>query len=653
MLEQDDIGPILGPNGLLSKELPGYEHRSQQLTMASIVSEAMQNGQHAVVEAPTGVGKSLAYLVPAALHAMRHKRKVVISTGTIALQEQLIGKDIPSLQKVLPGLKAVLVKGRQNYISIRRLSHAVSGQQTLFEAKEQAKEMQDIAHWAGQSTVGDRADLGYDPHPAVWRQVVSDSNNCLGRRCPSFDKCFFYQARKEIEDADILIVNHHLYFSDLALRDDHASILPAHDVVVFDEAHSLEDVATDHMGLSITDAQVRWFLDSLWSSKGKGILADQPWGAARQQVEHTRQSAEKFWRGVASYGIQAGDDPVQRIHVADAIENTLSGQLNELAKQLRMISDQSEDLDSSNEIKSQADRCDEFSGTIRNIISQQLDHYIYYSTVPLGDRGAISLTANPLSVAELLRENLWEPTGTVVLTSATLAADDSDRFLFLRKRLGLDDALCKRLDSPFNYEKQARLLLNETFLDPNSDLFVRAVSQWFGDFIDESKGGTFILFTSYRQMEQVYDNVVNRLQRRGRFVLKQGGKMGRSQMLDLFKSTGDAILFGTASFWEGVDVRGEALQNVVIVKLPFETPGHPLIEARHQEIKQKGGNPFMERSVPEAILRLKQGVGRLIRTGSDEGTVVILDPRILTKQYGRWFLKALPTMPTERIRLNA
>ena len=218
---------------------------------------------------------------------------------------------------------------------------------------------------------------------------------------------FFYQARKEIEDADILIVNHHLYFSDLALRDDHASILPAHDVVVFDEAHSLEDVATNHMGLSITDAQVRWFLDSLWSNKGKGILADQPWGSARQQVETTRQAAEKFWRAVASYGIQAGDDPVQRIHVANAIENSLSGQFNELAKQLRMISEQSEDLDSGNEIKAKADRCDEFSGTIRNIISQQLEQYIYYSTVPHGDRGAISLTANPLSVAELLRNHLW------------------------------------------------------------------------------------------------------------------------------------------------------------------------------------------------------------------------------------------------------
>ncbi|TVR13013.1 MAG: ATP-dependent DNA helicase [Planctomycetota bacterium] len=648
----DDTLPLLGPEGLLAKELPGYEHRPQQLTMSSLIGEAIANGQHAVVEAPTGVGKSLAYLVPAALHAIRNKRKVVISTGTIALQEQLIHKDIPTLQKVLPGLRAVLVKGRQNYLSLRRMEYATSGQQALFEQREQARELQLIKEWAATSNVGDRADLGYDPHPAVWRQVVSDANNCLGRRCPRYDSCFFYQARRAIEEADILVVNHHLYFADLALRGEHAAILPAHDVVIFDEAHGLEDVATDHLGTSISDAQIRYYLDGLWSAKGKGLLAESPWGDGRMAVEHCRQAADLFWRDVAALNLRAAnDEAVQRIAQADAIDNSLSPQLDQLAKALRAFAGQAENADEANELKAQADRADLFAGTLRALISQQWEHYIYYSTVP-ADRGPIALTASPLSVAELLREHLWDATGSVVLTSATLAADDSDRFLFLRKRLGLEDAICKRLDSPFDYQRQARLLVNESPLDPNSERFVRATAQWVGDFLDQSPGGTFILFTSYRQMQQVHDLLAGRLERRQRFVLRQGGRMGRSQMLDVFKSTGNAILFGTASFWEGVDVRGEALQNVIIVKLPFETPGHPLVEARHQEIRRNGGNPFMERSVPEAILRLKQGIGRLIRTSSDSGTLVILDHRVLTKQYGRWFLRALPTMPTERIRID-
>jgi ATP-dependent DNA helicase DinG len=263
----------------------------------------------------------------------------------------------------------------------------------------------------------------------------------------------------------------------------------------------------------------------------------------------------------------------------------------------------------------------------------------------------VSLSANPLSVAELLKGQLFDETDSVILTSATLAADDSERFLFLRRRLGIDGGKAQRLDSPFDYKAQARLLVNERALDPNGPEFERSAAQWIGDFLEEATGGTFILFTSYRQLEAVHRLLAPRLERAKRFVVRQGDRMGRSQMLDLFKSVGNGVLFGTASFWEGVDVQGEALSNVIITKLPFEMPNHPLVEARHNEIKRKGGNPFMERTVPEAILRLKQGVGRLIRTKNDHGTVVILDHRVLTKAYGRYFVRALPDMPMERIRL--
>ena len=292
------------------------------------------------------------------------------------------------------------------------------------------------------------------------------------------------------------------------------------------------------------------------------------------------------------------------------------------------------------------------AGELRQIVEQQLDNYVYYATIPSA-RGTPSLSAHPLSVGGLLKAKLFDTMDSVVLTSATLAADDSERFLFFRRRLGIDeDAIAKRLDSPFDYRKQSRLLVNESPLDPNAPAFERAFAQWLGDYIDEAKGGIFVLFTSYRQLSTVHDLVRPRLDRKNRFVLRHGDGMGRSQMIQLFKATGNAVLFGTASFWEGVDVQGDALQHVIITKIPFEVPNHPLIEARHNHIKSRGGNPFMERTVPEAILRLKQGVGRLIRTADDQGSVVLCDHRILSKQYGRYFIRALPDMGLERFRLD-
>ncbi|NRA39560.1 MAG: ATP-dependent DNA helicase, partial [Planctomycetes bacterium] len=285
------------------------------------------------------------------------------------------------------------------------------------------------------------------------------------------------------------------------------------------------------------------------------------------------------------------------------------------------------------------------------IIEQQYKHYVYYASVPQG-RGSASLSANPLKVGDLLKENLFDPMHSVILTSATLAADDSERFLFFRKRMGIEEALCKLLDSPFDFKKQARLLVNTSALDPNSPDFERAMAQWLGDYIQDNPGGTFVLFTSYRQLERVHQMVAPRLERNNRFVLRHGAGMGRSQMLELFKSVGDAVLFGTSSFWEGVDVRGDALKNVIITKIPFEVPNHPLVEARHQSITANGGNAFMERSVPEAILRLKQGVGRLIRTKKDSGNIVLCDHRIHTKRYGRYFLRALSQFEPEYFKLD-
>jgi ATP-dependent DNA helicase DinG len=640
---------VLGPTGLIAQQMPGYESRPQQIIMADVIAEALDKKQHAIVEAPTGVGKSFAYLVPIILHALKNRKKVVVSTGTIALQEQLVRKDIPLLHKIFPELNSVLVKGRQNYISLRRLQYAAHGQQNYLDTKDEAHSLKEIVEWSSNTETGDLADLGYDPSPQVWRLVQSDRNNCLGRKCPNYGECFFYKARREMEDAQLLVVNHHLYFSDISLRDEHAAILPPHDVIVFDEAHSLEDVATDHLGVSFTEAQIRYFLDGLWNKKSKGLLANDAYHSAREAVEYAREANEQFWKSVALL-MNEGDD-TKKLTAPHMIENVLSPALDLVARALDNCRSQADDDNSVNELRAQQDRAVTLAGSIRWVIEQAGPDYVYYANVPIG-RGSPSLSASPLSVAELLKTKLFDETASVILTSATLAADDSDRFLFLRRRLGIEGGLSKRLDSPFDFQTQAKLVLNSSAIDPNSPRFEKALSNWISDYVQTAEGGIFILFTSYRQLKAVHDLVRPALDRANRFVLRHGDGMGRMQMLELFKRVGNGILFGTSSFWEGVDVPGDALKHVIITKLPFEVPNHPVVEARHHDIKKRGGNPFMERSVPEAIIRLKQGFGRLIRTKSDNGTVAILDHRILTAAYGRYFLRALPPCATEMVQLE-
>ncbi len=618
--------------------------------MAELVAQGLAAPSHVICEAPTGVGKSFAYLVPVIQHALANNTKVVISTATIALQEQLVRKDIPLLQQIFPELKAVLVKGRQNYVSIRRLGLAYDGQQALFETREETQALRQVAEWAhNEAEVGDREELGWEPQASVWRQVQSDRTNCLGRKCPEFGSCFFYAARQRMEGAQLLVVNHHLYFSDLGLREEAGGILPPHQVVVFDEAHALEDVATDHLGTEVSAAQVRWYLDTLWSGRGKGLLADPRREAARGAVEGVRRANEDLWFNVANFAAGRSEETV-RIGAAHPVENPLSPALDALAQALEQLKTRADDDNESTELTAQATRALEMAGSLRRVLAGEDSGLVCYATVPKERRGP-SLSARPLSVADMLKEQLFDRMRTVVLTSATLAADDSERFLFLRRRLGLEGGLAKRLDSPFDYASQARILVNESPLDPNSEAFADAMAQWLGRYVLEAEGGLFVLFTSYRQLNAVHDRVRPQLDRLRRFVLKHGDGMTRSQMIELFKRTGDAVLFGTSSFWEGVDVPGNALRHVVIAKLPFEVPNHPVTEARLNEVRRRGGNPFVERQVPEAILRLKQGFGRLIRNRTDSGTVVILDHRVATASYGRYFLRALPPAPTTRFRL--
>lgn len=644
------VADVLGPGGELSRLVPGWESRPQQVAMAELVAQGLAAPNHVVCEAPTGVGKSFAYLVPVIQHALAQNTKVVISTATIALQEQLVRKDIPLLQQIFPELKAVLVKGRQNYVSIRRLGQAFDGQQALFETREDVQTLRQIADWAhNEAEVGDKEELGWDPSHAVWRMVQSDRTNCLGRKCPEFGSCFFYAARQRMEGAQLLVVNHHLYFSDLGLREEAGGILPPHQVVVFDEAHALEDVATDHLGVEVSAAQVRWFLDTLWSARGKGLLADPRREDARGAVEGVRRANEDLWLGVGRLSEGRSEETV-KINAANPVENPLSPALDELAQALDRLKSRAGDDNEAAELTAQATRALEMAGGLRRVLAGADSGLVCYATVPR-ERRSPSLSARPLSVAAMLKEQLFDRMRTVVLTSATLAADDSERFLFLRRRIGLEGGTAKRLDSPFDYQTQSKILINESVLDPNSEAFTDAMARWLGRYAVDAEGGIFVLFTSYRQLQAVHDKVRPQLDRLRRFVLRHGDGMARSQMIELFKRTGDAVLFGTSSFWEGVDVPGNALRHVIIAKLPFEVPNHPVVEARLNEIRKRGGNPFVERQVPEAILRLKQGFGRLIRTRTDTGTVAIMDHRVATASYGRYFLRALPSAPTTIFRL--
>jgi ATP-dependent DNA helicase DinG len=621
--------------------------------MAETVAEALEQRCHAVIEAPTGVGKSFAYLVPAIQHALATGSTVVVSTATIALQEQLMGKDIPLLQRLFPTLKAELVKGRNNYLSRRRLDVAYDGQEAFLESREQVAELKEIRAWAAESQQGDRQELSSDPTPVVWRAVQSEADNCMGRRCPCYEACFYYRMRARANEAHLLVVNHHLYFADLAIREDAGGILPPHQVVVFDEAHTLEDIASEYLGESVSDAQVRFFLDGLWQGgRHKGLLAvaDEANGAGRAAVEAARAANAALWATVFA-AVPPGQEEHHRLNHGTVLDSSVCEALVRVAEALRRAAELAGEANRLQELNAQAERAGVLAGTLRRLIAQERQQYVHYASIPpAGRRGSPSLNANPLDVSGLLKERLFNNVPVCVLTSATLAADDSERFLFLRKRLGLEGGLAKRLDSPFDFQRQARLLINATAIDPKDPAFDRRFAQWIGDYLDGADGGTFVLFTSYKQLNTVYELLAPRLERARRFVLRQGDRMTRREMLANFRRAGDAILFGTSSFWEGVDVPGDALKNVIIAKLPFENPSHPVTKARLDEITRRGGNAFMERSVPEAILRLKQGVGRLIRTPTDTGTIVLADSRILASAYGRYFLRALPSMPVEQFR---
>ena len=644
------VDDILAPNGLIAQALSSFEQRDEQLHFARAVQDALAKPEHLLAEAGTGVGKSFAYLVPAILRAEQAKQRVVVSTYTIALQEQLMGKDLPFLQKILPvKFDAVLAKGRGNYVCLRRLAVASKNRGKLVYELDEQDKLERIVEWSERTEDGSLQDLGFAVEPGLWAKVRCEGTMCAGARCEDRGACFFRQARERIAKARLVVVNHALFFSNLALTGslgEEASLLGEYSIAILDEAHTVEQAASDHFGVNVSSTAVDYFLRDTYDERnGRGVLAMMNDREAIASANRVSAAAADFFDALESAPASSvGGNG--RITQPGIVPNGLTPALNELVARFKTLR-KNLTPEQSLELMGLEQRATDLAANVEALLAQADDSQAYWlERRPMGRRRQVTLASAPVDVAPLLAKHLFDAVNSVVLTSATLATTrgESGRgFDYLRRRLGVQTGGEILLASPFDYRRQAKLYVETQLGDPNdTERFVPNACRAIEHYLTLTQGRCFVLFTSFAMLQRAADELRGFCDLSDFDLLVQGGDLPRSAMLKRFREGGRGVLLGNMSFWQGVDVAGEALSNVIITKLPFAVPDAPLIEARIDSIRKTGGNPFGEYQLPEAVIRFKQGFGRLIRSRNDTGIVVVLDHRVLSKPYGRQFIAALP-----------
>ena len=697
---ESSVEAIFRPGGAISQKLDGYEERPGQMLMAKTIAKALQRGKAALIEAGTGTGKSLAYLVPASLWTAYTGERLIVSTNTINLQEQLINKDVPFLQSILDvDLKVAVIKGWSNYLCLYRFQAlGQHGQTSLWSGMEE-DELTALAEWLTRCKTGSSSEVDFPLSQETWWEVCAESDVCLRSRCPYIKECFYFEERRQAFAADIIIVNHHLLFADLAVRqvlgfDSKRSVLPPYRYVILDEAHHVEDVATEHFGFGVSKVGVSRLLGRLQRTrrgKAAGLLPQvqalletgpgMPPARARAALwelgdevipalQRSLTTSSRFFDGAAALIRERESDRAVPlwpapggIHLQDALaeeRQAFIGSLEGLGRGLASLKDRLSTAEGESwdlfkaELGAVESRLSQIQLALEFMSEKPHLDYVYWAELT-GKRSEPSLHAAPIDVADVLRQGVYRHLKAVVLTSATLAIDKS--FGYIRRRLGLDEIdiaqdhclgqppIEELIASPFDYREQVLLCVPTDVGEPRHGRYGDDLADYIKDVLLAASGRAFVLFTAYRLLREVYQYCQASLAEVGIRALCQG-TAPRSLLLEQFRSDTSSVLFGTSSFWEGVDVPGEALSCVILTKLPFQVPDHPVVASRIRRLEEAGQNPFVEYLLPQAVIRFKQGFGRLIRRTSDHGVIVVCDSRLLGRSYGAAFLRSIPECST-------